>query len=105
MRRCCPWGSISTRSGWPFDDIFRHEGQLPQGAALSVQLWTDGQRIIALLSDPLGRGWDLFGTADYQIVLGVVEMRTVWGLVVTCIVIGHVLVTCPSIAVNLPSGV
>jgi hypothetical protein len=50
-----------------------------------------GQVGYMLASDPLGRGWDLFGTIDWQISYGVAD-PTVLGLIqVGAIVIGHVL--------------
>ena len=54
-------------------------------------LLVQGQLIIPVASDPLGRGWDLFGTADYQIDIGVINARIVWFLSVAVIVAGHVL--------------
>jgi len=50
-----------------------------------------GQVVIALASDPLGRGWDLFGTARYQIAPGIVGARFAWYTSVIVIVAGHVL--------------
>ena len=54
-------------------------------------LLVQGQLIIPVASDPLGRGWDLFGTAGYQIDIGVINARIVWFLSVAVIVAGHVL--------------
>ncbi len=54
-------------------------------------LLIQGQLIIPVASDPLGRGWDLFGTVDYQIDIGVINARVVWFLSVAVIVAGHVL--------------
>jgi hypothetical protein len=50
-----------------------------------------GQLAIPLASDPLGRGWDLFGTARYQIAAGIVGARFAWYTSVIVIVAGHVL--------------
>lgn len=50
-----------------------------------------GQVVIPLASDPLGRGWDLFGTAHYKIAVGIVGARFAWYTSVTVIVLGHVL--------------
>jgi hypothetical protein len=50
-----------------------------------------GQVVIPLASDPLGRGWDLFGTARYQVALGIVGARFAWYTAVIVIVAGHVL--------------
>jgi len=49
-----------------------------------------GQFIIPLASDPLGRGWDLFGTAGYEPNLSVVTPETVWYVQVGGLVVGHV---------------
>ncbi len=49
-----------------------------------------GQLIIPLSSDPFGFGWDLFGTADYQIDIAIVDARFVWITSITAIVVGHV---------------
>jgi hypothetical protein len=51
---------------------------------------TSGQFIIALVSDPLGRGWDLFGTAGYKPNLLLIDAATVWYFAVAAIVLGHV---------------
>jgi hypothetical protein len=49
-----------------------------------------GQFIIPLVSDPFGRGWDLFGTVDFAPNLTIVSYRTVWYVQVAALVIGHV---------------
>ncbi len=53
-------------------------------------LLTSGQLIIPLASDPFGLGWDLFGTADHRIDIGVVGAKFVWYTAVAAIVVGHV---------------
>jgi uncharacterized membrane protein len=50
-----------------------------------------GQVVIPLASDPLGRGWDLLGTARYQVSAGIVGARFAWYTSVIVIVAGHVL--------------
>jgi hypothetical protein len=50
-----------------------------------------GQVVIPLASDPLGRGWDLLGTAHYKIDVGIVGARFAWHTSVIAIVLGHVL--------------
>jgi hypothetical protein len=50
-----------------------------------------GQRLIALLSDPLGMGWNIFGTAAYRIDIGIVGARFAWYAAVIAIVLGHVI--------------
>jgi hypothetical protein len=49
-----------------------------------------GQFIIPLISDPFGRGWDLFGTVDFAPNLSIVTYETVWYVQVGALVIGHV---------------
>ena len=58
-----------------------------------------GQAIVALISDPFGWGWNLFGTAGYDVNVGVVSADFVWYSQVALIVIGHV------IAVYLAHGI
>jgi hypothetical protein len=50
----------------------------------------NGQFIVPLVSDPFGRDWDLFGTADFAPNLAVVSPRTVWYFQVSALVVGHV---------------
>lgn len=54
-------------------------------------LMIPGQLIIPLISDPLGYGWDLFGTAAYRIDIGVINTRAIWYTAVAAIVIGHMI--------------
>jgi hypothetical protein len=49
-----------------------------------------GQFTIPLLSDPLGRGWDLLGTADFSPNLAPFSPNTVWYVQVGALVVGHV---------------
>jgi hypothetical protein len=49
-----------------------------------------GQFAIPLLSDPLGRGWDLLGTADVVPDLTVISPNTTWYVQVGALVAGHV---------------
>jgi hypothetical protein len=49
-----------------------------------------GQFIVTLISDPLGRGWDLFGTAGFVPNLAVLTPNTVWYVQVGALVVGHV---------------
>ena len=49
-----------------------------------------GQFIIPLVSDPFGRGWDLFGTGDFAPNLAIVSPETVWYAQVAALVVGHV---------------
>ena len=54
-------------------------------------LLIQGQLIIPLASDPFGRGWDLFGTFDYDINIAIINARFAWITAVTAIVLGHIL--------------
>jgi hypothetical protein len=49
-----------------------------------------GQYVLPLLSDPLGRGWDLFGTAGVIPNLAVLTPNTVWYVQALALVTGHV---------------
>jgi len=50
----------------------------------------EGQGITYLLSDPLGRGWDLFGTASSAVDYGLISQNQAWYAQVACVVAGHV---------------
>ena len=50
----------------------------------------NGQAIAFLASDPLGKGWDLFGTADNSIDYGVIGATAIWYVQVGVLVAGHV---------------
>lgn len=49
-----------------------------------------GQFTIPLLSDPLGRGWDLLGTAGMTPNLAVLSPNTIWYVQAASLVAGHV---------------
>ncbi|HEX2827299.1 MAG TPA: hypothetical protein VHP37_13205 [Burkholderiales bacterium] len=51
-------------------------------------LVAQGQHAIALVSDPLGRQWNLFGTAGYR-AAAVMGPKSTWYVAVSAIVIGH----------------
>ncbi len=53
-------------------------------------LFMAGQYLIPLASDPFGIGWDLFGTRNHFVRLGLLDAKAVWYLSVTAIVTGHV---------------
>jgi hypothetical protein len=55
-----------------------------------VFLLVQGQYIIPLLSDPFGRGWDLFGTAGYRVDIALAGARFAWYAALVAIVAGHV---------------
>jgi len=50
-----------------------------------------GQYMIPLASDPLGLGWNLFGTNLYMVNIGIVDARFVWYTSVIAIVVGHII--------------
>jgi hypothetical protein len=50
----------------------------------------EGQSIFYLASDPLGRGWNLFGTANSAIDYGLLSQNASWYLQVGFVVFGHV---------------
>ncbi|MEO1060435.1 MAG: hypothetical protein AAFZ07_03375 [Actinomycetota bacterium] len=51
----------------------------------------EGQELIARISDPLSRGWDVFGTATNSIDFTVVSTDVIAWIQVLAIVVGHVL--------------
>lgn len=50
-----------------------------------------GQLIWALVSDPFGRGWNLFGTAHFEPNVTPLTSHEIWYIQVGALVIGHVL--------------
>ncbi len=50
-----------------------------------------GQAIIAIISDPLNKGWNLFSSSDYQINVGLIGANFVWNFQVFAIIGGHIL--------------
>ena len=50
----------------------------------------EGQATLYLASDPLGRGWDLFGTASRAIDYTYLSQNATWYLQVAFVVVGHV---------------
>jgi len=56
-------------------------------SALVIQ----GQNLIPLLSDPLGAGWDLFGTAAHRINGTLIQPGTTWTVALCAIVTGHLM--------------
>lgn len=49
-----------------------------------------GQFVVPLLSDPLGRGWDIFGTAGVRPNIAILGPNTVWYVQAGALVLGHV---------------
>lgn len=60
------------------------------GAHYVTFLLFQGQAIISSASDPLGRGWDLFGTASYSIDYTLIGATSTWYVQVGLVVVGHV---------------
>jgi hypothetical protein len=56
----------------------------------SAFLYQEQAQFTYILSDPLGRGSDLFGTAGGGIDYGIVSSNTVWYVQVGALVVGHV---------------
>ncbi|MDQ3931358.1 MAG: fenitrothion hydrolase, partial [Actinomycetota bacterium] len=50
----------------------------------------EGQRFLALASDPFGRGWDLFGTSDWSIDYNALSVGAIAWVQAGAIVLGHV---------------
>jgi hypothetical protein len=50
-----------------------------------------GQFIIPLASDPFGFDWDLFGTAGYEVNIGIISPYVYWYAALVAIVIGHII--------------
>ena len=50
-----------------------------------------GQLMLPIVSDPMGLGWDLFGTANQRIDLGVITAGGVWWIAAAALVTGHAL--------------
>jgi hypothetical protein len=50
----------------------------------------EGQYAIALVSDPLAKGWNLFGTANRGVNLALLSVTAIWYVQVVAIVAGHV---------------
>lgn len=60
------------------------------GAHFITLLLIEGQSIASLVSDPLGRGWDIFGTRSSGINFGLIGATNTWYLQVSLVVAGHV---------------
>lgn len=50
----------------------------------------EGQRVMYLISDPFGAGWNIFGTADYEISYTALNLKILWNVQVALIVVGHI---------------
>ena len=52
-------------------------------------LLVQGQSLVFLVSDPLGLGWNLFGTRDFAPDIALINTKTAWYLALGAIVAGH----------------
>ena len=69
---------------------------IPIAAAYTIAhyfsyLLLEGQQILAHISDPFGRGWDLFGTATYLVDYTAISTGTIAWTQTAAIAVGHVL--------------
>jgi hypothetical protein len=55
-----------------------------------TMLWSQGVQLLPLLSDPLGRGWNLFGTARAAMPPRIIDLNIVWHTQVGLILAGHI---------------
>lgn len=55
----------------------------------SEHLLMEGQKIVALVSDPFGWQWNLFGTANWTLP-PMIDLPTLWGVQVFLVVVGHI---------------
>jgi hypothetical protein len=67
---------------------------VPVAVAYSVahnfsSLVEQGQNVVALVSDPLGRQWNLLGTAGWHIRSELVDARLTWQVAIGMVVLGH----------------
>ncbi len=83
----------SGRSTGELVDAFAHS-LVPIALAYAIAhyfslLIFEGQRFVELSSDPLDRGWDLFGTADWEVDYLAVSTVTIAWVQAGAIVVGH----------------
>ena len=105
--RASCWWAASTRSGSPergrwaatstrerLRGAFVHSlvpiAMVYVAAHYLTFLLFEGQAVVYLISDPLGEGWNLLGTATAAIDYGVLGQTAVWYLQVGVVVAGHV---------------
>ena len=86
-RRAVPLGTVFTgfaASLLPIAVAY-HLAHYVSYLALAAQL------MLPILSDPMGLGWDLFGTANRRIEIGVIDAERVWWIAAGALVTGHAL--------------
>lgn len=95
---------LTDRMGTPAGDDLR-DGRSLMAAGLGVALvplatgWfiahditlllSEGQNFLALISDPLGKGWDLFGTINRTIDYGIFRARWIRWVQLLALAVGH----------------
>jgi hypothetical protein len=91
------WGAKQVGGGFSRDDLARKfvHSLVPiafvyVAAHYMTQLLFQGQALAYLGSDPLGRGWNLFGGRDSGIDYGVIGATATWYWQVGFVVVGHV---------------
>lgn len=92
----CFIASSSSAGTWTSHQVaqrFAHT-LVPIGLAYAVShyftlILFEGQQLIAVVSDPFGLGWNLFGTADYRVRFFIRTSTPVWLSQVAFIVGGH----------------
>ena len=55
----------------------------------TTYVFINGQRIIQLISDPFGFGWNLFGTSEFSLMQNI-NYNFLWNYQVSVIIIGHI---------------
>jgi ferredoxin len=67
--------------------------------------FVEGGRILSVLSDPVGRGWDLFGTASFQFT-PMLTTPVIWGIQLLLVLVGHWSATavCLRLSFRFPGG-
>lgn len=55
-----------------------------------VLFLVQGQDILSLISDPLGKGWNLFGTANFISNPNIISVNIIWHIQVLAILLGHI---------------
>ncbi len=53
-------------------------------------IFTSGQSIITLISDPFNLGWNLFGTSDFYPNIGILGANFIWHSQLVVIIVGHI---------------
>lgn len=88
--------ALVRRSGVPYRKYFIHYAYALLPIALfyhiahnSEHLLMEGQKVVALLSDPFGFEWNLWGTAGWSLA-PLVDLPTLWIIQVFLVMIGHV---------------